>query len=232
MYIYSVYSTLGSAVKILGAEHSIIRPELYSRVLLPLEAVSFLLQLVGFGVMFSGSTLDGGLGSTATKGAYVVLTGLVIQFVTLIEALTMLLIVLFRSLKALHKYGYTTFHKDVGYISLTTRFVLFASMAPTALVCILSRLAYRIAEFSGPLNSGLAANESAFIGLEGFFVAYALVALVVFHPGVFMDDGKSRAHAYVEDRLPFFNHQNNLEEVRRVYIEQERRISGNSAWAM
>ena len=48
---------------------------------------------------------------------------------------------------------------------------------------IFIRSCFRVAELKGGFDSGLANNQSLFIGLESTMVTIACIALTVFHPG-------------------------------------------------
>ncbi|GJC92064.1 sphingoid long-chain base transporter RSB1 [Colletotrichum higginsianum] len=221
----SIYVCLAPMVRILGTEHSLVRPELYTAILLPLDALALLLQVAGLAVGFRN----------------IVLAGLAVQLATLVAAGLLLASVLLRAARSHRRYGYTTFHRDVGYVPLTRRFRIFAAAVPSAMVVLFGRMCFRVAEhaegFQGPLATG-GGGEGLFVGLEGFLVAYALAVVVGCHPALFLRDGKMVSRIEAE---PFVGidgvggvvrgaeHERDLEELSKVYQrhheEEEERLS-------
>ncbi|KAI3545001.1 sphingoid long-chain base transporter RSB1 [Colletotrichum filicis] len=172
-------------------------------------------------------------------GAKIVLAGLAVQFATLVAAGLSLAFILLRAARSYHQYGYTTFHRDVGYVPLTGRFRIFAGAVPSAMVVLFGRMCFRVAEyaegFRGPLARG--GGEGLFLGLEGFLIGYALLAIVGCHPALFLKDGKMVSRIESE---PFVgidgvgstggngDHERDLEELSKVYQrhhEEEQRLS-------
>ncbi|KAK0381564.1 sphingoid long-chain base transporter RSB1 [Colletotrichum paranaense] len=238
----SIYVCLAPMVRILGTEHSFIKPELYTTILLPLDGLALLLQIVGLGIGFQNvpytlSSQDSYAPNDV--GAKIVLAGLAVQFATLVAAGLSLAFILLRAARSYHQYGYTTFHRDVGYVPLTGRFRIFAGAVPSAMVVLFGRMCFRVAEyaegFRGPLARG--GGEGLFLGLEGFLIGYALLAIVGCHPALFLKDGKMVSRIESE---PFVgidgvgstggngDHERDLEELSKVYQrhhEEEQRLS-------
>ncbi|KAK6226911.1 sphingoid long-chain base transporter RSB1 [Colletotrichum tabaci] len=241
----SIYVCLAPMVRILGTEHSLVRPELYTAFLLPLDALALLLQVAGLAVGFRNVPYTLGPGDAYAPddaGAKIVLTGLAVQLSTLVAAGLLLASVLLRAARSHRRYGYTTFHRDVGYVPLTRRFRIFAAAVPSAMVVLFGRMCFRVAEhaegFRGPLaTGGGGGGEGLFVGLEGFLVAYALAVVVGCHPALFLRDGKMVSRIEAE---PFVGidgvggavrgaeHERDLEELSKVYQrhhEEEEQLS-------
>ncbi|KAK1729359.1 hypothetical protein CaCOL14_002635 [Colletotrichum acutatum] len=238
----SIYVCLAPMIRILGTEHSFIKPELYTTILLPLDGLALLLQIVGLGVSFQNVpyTLSPQASyAPSDVGAKIVLAGLAVQLATLVAAGLYLASILLRAARSYRQYGYTTFHRDVGYVPLTGRFRIFAGAVPSAMVVLFGRMCFRVAEyaegFQGPLAR--AGGEGLFLGLEGFLVGYALLAIVGCHPALFLKDGKMVSRIESE---PFVgidgvgstggngDHERDLEELSKVYQrhhEEEQRLS-------
>ncbi|EFQ26196.1 sphingoid long-chain base transporter RSB1 [Colletotrichum graminicola] len=237
----SIYVCLAPMVRILGTEHSFVKPELYTVILLPLDGLALLLQVAGLAVGFRNvpyTLASGDSYAPDAAGARIVLAGLALQLATLVATGLFLASVLLRAARAHHRYGYTTFHRDVGYVPLTGRFRIFAGAVPSAMLVLFGRLCFRVAEYAegwgGPLAMG---GEGLFVGLEGFLVCYALLAIVGCHPALFLKDGKMVSRIEAE---PFVGihvtgsvgqgaeHERDMEEMSKVYQrhhEEERRLS-------
>ncbi|KAK1636913.1 sphingoid long-chain base transporter RSB1 [Colletotrichum phormii] len=238
----SIYVCLAPMVRILGTEHSFIKPELYSTILLPLDGLALLLQIVGLGIGFQNvpytlSPQDSYAPNDV--GAKIVLAGLAVQLATLVAAGLSLAFILLRAARSYRQYGYTTFHRDVGYVPLTGRFRIFAGAVPSAMVVLFGRMCFRVAEyaegFRGPLTRG--GGEGLFLGLEGFLVGYTLLAIVGCHPALFLKDGKMVSRIESESFVGIDgvgstggngDHERDLEELSKVYQrhhEEEQRLS-------
>ncbi|GKT41992.1 sphingoid long-chain base transporter RSB1 [Colletotrichum spaethianum] len=237
----SIYVCLAPMVRIVGTEHSFIKPELYTVILLPLDGLALLLQIIGLAVGFQNvpyTLTSKGSYNPNAAGANIILAGLVIQLATLVATGLFLASVLIRAARSYRQYGYTTFHRDVGYVPLTGRFRIFAGAVPSAMVVLFGRMCFRIAEYAEGWRGPLATSgEGLFIGLEGFLVGYALLAIVGCHPALFLKDGKMVSRIEAE---PFVGidsvgsvgqrgeHERDLEELSKVYQrhhEEEQRLS-------
>ncbi|KAK1994668.1 sphingoid long-chain base transporter RSB1 [Colletotrichum falcatum] len=240
----SIYVCLAPMVRVLGTEHSFVKPELYAVVLLPLDGLALHLQVAGLAVGFRNvpyALVPGDPFAPDAAGARVVLAGLALQLATLAAAGLLLASVLLRAARAHRRYGYTTFHRDVGYVPLTGRFRVFTAAVPSAMVVLFGRLCFRVAEHAegwrGPLATGGGGGEELFVVLEGFLVGYALLAVVGCHPALFLRDGKMVSRIEAE---PFVGvdsagsvgrggeHGRDLEEMSKVYRrhhEEEQRLS-------
>ncbi|TEA16587.1 Uncharacterized protein C8034_v012383 [Colletotrichum sidae] len=233
----SIYSTLSSIIHTLGPEHSVLAPHLYAAILIPLDALSLLLQIAGLAVGFRPtpqvlsptSTL-----TTSPAGAKIVTAGLVLHLATLTFAGLLLASVLLRAARSFRRYGYTTFHRTVGYVALPPRFRILLVAVSSALVVLFGRLAFRVAEYAEGFAGALARDgEGMFVGLDGFLVAYALVAVVGCHPAVFLGDGivgdeRTAAGGRLAPGREMGEAEAGLEELRKVYrvhCEEEERLS-------
>jgi hypothetical protein len=83
---------------------------------------------------------------------------------------------------------------------------------------------YRITTLVGGPGGSLARDQGLFLGVEGFLVALALLFGIACHPGVFTWD---RNRDTADESLPFVA--GNLEEVSRVYKEQDRVLARNAS---
>jgi hypothetical protein len=189
---HSMYSCLAEIARILGPEHSPMRPQIFRLFFPPQGATALVLQVTGFAIAFSDSEIQTGLGKNERAGLWIVISGLALQLATLVIALIFLAIMFLGARKAHRRYGYTTFHRDVGYVPLTFRFQVFLAVLIMACLCIFSRLIYKIAALTDGLQAGMAMDEGMFNGFEGLVLGYAMASLVVCYPGVFLEDGKRR----------------------------------------
>lgn len=163
------------------------------------DILAALLQGIGLGLTFTGAVPAGTWGiilpPTAPAGQSVLFAGLFLQSLGLAGALACLTITYIKAGKADRKYGYTTFHRDgAGYVPLNPRSKTFLAILPLAATCVLVRCTYRAAAaFAGLLESAIARDETLWLVAEGVLLTEAMVTLAVFHPAIWLDDGKVTA---------------------------------------
>ena len=180
-----------------------------------MAALTLILQITGFAIAFADSTIDN-MAAKSQPGIWVVVAGLTVQMTALLAALCLIGIVYLNAAAAYRKYGYTTFHRDVGYVPLDRRFQVFLAVLPVACVCVLIRLVYRINSFAQGLRGEWSMDQGMFIGFEGFLVVYALSMLSVCHPSVFMRDGMRGG---VDSETKFSKGERDLDEAGKPYVQ-------------
>ena len=136
----------------------------------------------------------------------------------LITCFVLLGVVFVRAAKAQRQYGYTTFHKEQGYVPLSSRFKTFLAVLPLAAASVLARCLYRVGFFYGGLKGSVAQNQAMYIGCEGILLVEAMVALTVFHPALWLDDGK-RIGEDVDSRGHSRDVEESLGEVSRLILK-------------
>lgn len=83
------------------------------------------------------------------------------------------------------------YYKAGGRALASIRLRLFVTFLGLAILLILARCAYRVAELSEGYQGDLIHDEPLFIGLEGVLIAVAVLALCIGHPGfVFLPSEK------------------------------------------
>ncbi|ORY65980.1 RTA-like protein, partial [Pseudomassariella vexata] len=177
----AMYTTVPKVVQIIGKEHSLIRPDIYGY-LVAIDLVAILVQLVGFIVTFSDLTAVDGLGPSAEKGASVIAAGAGVQFLALASFSVLFTIVIFKASMAYHEFGYTTFHKDRGYVLLGGKFKARVGMMMAATMCLLTRGVFRIMALADGLDGSISRNEALFVVFDGLLVAAAILCLLGLHP--------------------------------------------------
>lgn len=206
----SIYTVLHDIICVVGEEHSPIKPSLYRLILLPIDGFALAFQIIGCAVAFSDFTSDvSGPRFTDPKdaelfsqGLYIVTTGLVIQLVGLVAAAALMAVVTFRCILATREHGYTTFHRDLGYVPLPLSLRAMSLGLALATVLLLVRQFARIAELS---QGDFSTDEDRFIGLESVMAVLALVLVAACHPGLLLqgigrDARRGSAESYASSR--------------------------------
>ncbi|KAI1871673.1 hypothetical protein JX265_005659 [Neoarthrinium moseri] len=167
-YTAAIYVTLAASIKYFAPSLSRFRPNLIYWVFISSDLVCLVLQAAG------------GALSTSTAGASQ--TGVDMALVGL--SLQVLCMVVFCALFGDYLYRY--FRSDIyrfGAAKLGARPKLFFAFLALAIVLILARCAYRLAELHNGYRGGLIRDEGLFIGLEGVMVICAVFCLTIGHPG-------------------------------------------------
>ncbi|RYC55429.1 hypothetical protein CHU98_g10778 [Xylaria longipes] len=183
-YTAAIYVTITRAVENLDESLSRIKPKLYYLIFIFCDILALTLQAVG-GALSSISN-----GANAA-GVNLALTGLIFQVVTLLAFVALLADYLFR------------YFRDKPAATVSAPFKLFLGSLSVAILLILVRCAYRVAELSSGYDGALFHDEPLFIGLEGVLIVLAVVALCTGHPGfVFNGDRANIIKTYSPSLMP------------------------------
>ncbi|KAK2048658.1 RTA1 like protein [Colletotrichum somersetense] len=180
----AIYLCIRQIVTAFEPKNSRIPPEWYTRIFIPCDLTSLVLQAVGGAL---ASVAHHRNQSTRT-GDNVMLAGLAFQVFTML---------VFMIVAA--DFGLRTYLRARGAhlpnISITLdnrpamvclrasrRFKAFLAALGLATVCIFARCIFRVVELSGGWTGPLMARQDLFIAFEGVMIATAVLALNFFHP--------------------------------------------------
>ncbi|KAI0114383.1 RTA1-domain-containing protein [Nemania sp. FL0031] len=188
----AIYVCIGRIADYLGRGKFNINPRLYARVFIPGDVLALLIQSSGGGVSVTEDVDPNGGVST---GQGIIIAGLTLQVVSLTIFFILFLGViwptdLFRSNRA------RRLDRD------DKRVRMFIVLILIAIVLIIGRSAFRVAEFSGGIFGSLGHNEILFIVFDGFPVAIATSLMVIFHP-MHMIPTTPRSNKFVGQELRF-----------------------------
>ncbi|KAI0908300.1 RTA1-domain-containing protein [Ustulina deusta] len=188
----AIYVCIGRIADYLGRGKFNIRPNLYARIFIPSDIFALLIQASGGGVSFTEEVpLDGGI----STGQGVIIAGLTLQVVSL----TVFFILFMGIIWPANLFRPKKYEKLDQDDKRVRNFILYIL---TAIILIIGRSAFRVAEFSGGIFGPLGHNESLFIIFDGFPIAIATSLMVVFHP-VYMLPTTPRAGNFVGQELRF-----------------------------
>ncbi|KAI1372980.1 RTA1-domain-containing protein [Hypoxylon crocopeplum] len=160
----AIYVTMAKIVQSLDPSLSRLKPNLYYVVFIISDVFALTLQGVGGGL----STSSSGQSQAAVDLS---LVGLVFQVCSM---------TVFCGLLADYVIRYS---KSGGQALANARLRHFLISLVAAMVLILVRCAYRVAELSEGYTGDVLHNEPLFIGLEGVLMVVAVLALCIGHPG-------------------------------------------------
>ncbi|QRD93277.1 RTA1 domain protein [Aspergillus flavus] len=152
-----IYLTLKHIILSLGPEHSRLKPKLFTWIFIGCDIGSLILQAAGGGVAAAAGSEQVDL---LNAGNDIIITGIAFQVATIS--------------------GEKARDGGNGRIKL----VVFADIF--AYLTVLIRCIYRIPEMAGGWGNPLMQKEDEFLVLDGMMVALAVLALTVFHPGLFL----------------------------------------------
>ncbi|KAH8890888.1 hypothetical protein GQ53DRAFT_841855 [Thozetella sp. PMI_491] len=232
-----------NAVRALGQEHSPLSARLYSRLFIPVDAVAVVIQGLGLAIMFADSSPAAHkLGpSGPSSGKFVVVAGLALQLLSLLAEMILFIIVCARAFGANRRYGHTTFHSERGYVRLRVLFRILLVALPVVSAFIMLRGAYQILAFANELKGDFATNENYFLIANGAFLIFALAALGLFHPTLWLhvdmraSSSSAEVRSLIESTRPREKQRRrseaveNLEEVSTLLRAHHRSISAGSS---
>ncbi|KAI8626537.1 RTA1-domain-containing protein [Xylariaceae sp. FL1651] len=167
----AIYVCIGRIADYLGRGAFNINPRLYSRVFIPSDAFALLVQASGGGVSFTEEIPKGGI----TTGQGIIVGGLALQVVSLTVFFVLFIGVIWPTDIFRPKHSNEATRED----KRVKAFIIYLSLA---IILVIGRSAFRVAEFSQGIFGGLVHNELLFIIFDGFPIAIATSLLVAFHP--------------------------------------------------
>ncbi|KAI1738632.1 RTA1-domain-containing protein [Xylaria scruposa] len=187
----AIYVCIGRIADYLGRGKFNIRPRLYARIFIPSDIFALLIQASGGGVSFGETPpVDGGV----STGQSIIIAGLTLQVVSLAIFFVLFMGVIWPA--NLFGRGSARLDRDDKRVK---KFIILISIA---IVLIVGRSAFRVAEFSEGIFGSLGHNEPLFIIFDGFPISIATSILVIFHP-IYMLPTTPRAGKFVGQELRF-----------------------------
>ncbi|KAG9243415.1 putative sphingoid long-chain base transporter RSB1 [Calycina marina] len=186
-----IYLCLRRIVYAFGPENSRIRPESYTRIFIPCDLISLLLQAAGGGIASAKSHAD----EDPTVGNNIMIAGLAFQVLTLTVFMALCIDFAIRTRSRYRQLGQAAFDQSPVFIKLRQgwRFKGFLFALTLATICVFWRSVYRVAELSEGWTGSLIRKQWLFVGFEGVMVIVACFSLNLFHPAYTFVDGMEGA---------------------------------------
>ncbi|KAK3991202.1 RTA1 like protein-domain-containing protein [Cladorrhinum sp. PSN332] len=177
-----IYSCLAKLVLIYGEGNSRLKAAWYTRIFIPCDFISLVLQAVGGA--FASMAEDK---ETLDLGTNIMIAGLVWQVFTLVMFVVCCVDFALRVQRRKKQLGEEA-ALDKSRAALTIRsskmFKGFLWALGISTLAILWRSSYRVAELSEGFEGPLMAEQDLFIGFESVMIAVSVLVLNVFHPSV------------------------------------------------
>ncbi|KAG6016353.1 hypothetical protein E4U54_001659 [Claviceps lovelessii] len=176
------YLCLRRIVAAFGAENSRLKPEQYTRIFIPCDIISLVLQATG-GALASLAVQDH---ESPDDGSNIMVAGLGFQVFTTVAFIAASVDFVLRIRRRRKVLGAATLSQEPRLVRMrgTLRFKLFLGGLAAATVLILWRSCFRVAELSEGWSGAIMADEVMFVGFEGVLVLLAALILNVLHPGI------------------------------------------------
>ncbi|KAI0198884.1 RTA1-domain-containing protein [Astrocystis sublimbata] len=170
----SLYVCIGQIANFLGRGALNISPRLYSRVFIPCDIIALVVQGAGGAISVTEEVTTTGV----TPGSALVIAGLTFQLISLTIFFLLFGAVLWPS---------SIWHPASSDLPLrqAKRIRTFAILIIVAILLIIGRSAFRVAELSEGVRGDLIHDELLFIIFDGFPIALATGIIVAAHP-IFM----------------------------------------------
>ncbi|UPK89664.1 hypothetical protein LCI18_000599 [Fusarium solani-melongenae] len=162
-YTASIYVTLSKTIVFFAPELSRFKPQLFYWIFIPFDIVCLVLQAAG-GAMSTSSDND--------VGVDISMAGLILQ-----------VIILFLFIVAFSDYM-IRYWRSGRAANFGWRLKAFFAGLSAAIILILTRCIYRVAELKDGYDGELIKHEIPFIILEGVMIVLAAIALCFGHPGL------------------------------------------------
>jgi len=175
-----IYLCLRRIVYAFGPENSRISPEAYTRIFIPCDFFSLILQATGGGMASVASHSN----RSPDSGDNIMVAGLAFQVFTLLIFMILCMDFALRTHKRYKSMGQSAFDQSPAFIKLreSWRFKGFLVALTLATICIFWRSVYRVVELSEGWTGQLIRRQWLFVGFEGVMVIVACLALNIFHP--------------------------------------------------
>ncbi|KAI2619656.1 RTA1-domain-containing protein [Hypoxylon sp. NC1633] len=178
-----IYLCIRRIVFAFGPENSRIPPKFYTRIFIPCDIVSLILQAAGGGLASSAFHT----GKTTDVGDNIMIAGLSFQVFTLLVFMALSADFFLNTSRRRRALGSAAaLDQDPALVALraSPMFRGFLAALVLSTVCVFWRSVFRVAELSHGWTGPLMARQDLFIGFEGVMITVAVWALNLFHPAL------------------------------------------------
>jgi len=177
-----IYLCLRRIVYAFGPENSRISPEAYTRIFIPCDLMSLLLQAAGGGIASAASHSN----KSPTLGDNIMVAGLAFQVFTLLIFMILCIDFALRTKKRYAALGSSALDQNPLFVKMrhSLQFKGFLVTLILATICIFWRSVYRVVELGEGWTGHLIREQWLFVGFEGVMVIVACLALNAFNPAV------------------------------------------------
>ncbi|EJT79167.1 hypothetical protein GGTG_04255 [Gaeumannomyces tritici R3-111a-1] len=184
-----IYLCLRRIVHVFGPQNSRIPHEYYTRIFIPCDLISLILQATGGAITSAAAQYN----EPTSDGDNIMIAGLAFQVFTMFCFIACALDFFWRVWKqsgsrdTASKADFVSVPDEHGArakVRSSPRFRGFLAALALATLCVFWRCVYRVVELAQGWDGPLMARQDLFIGCEGVMIAVACLVLNVFHPAL------------------------------------------------
>ncbi|KAI8957710.1 RTA1-domain-containing protein [Daldinia sp. FL1419] len=177
-----IYLCIRRIVFAFGPGNSRIPPKYYTRIFIPCDIISLILQAAGGGIASSAFHT----GHSTDTGDNIMIAGLAFQVFTLLMFMILSTDFLIHTLRRRRTLGSAALDQEPALVAMrkSWMFKAFPSALALSTICIFWRSVFRVAELSGGWAGPLMGRQDLFIGFEGVMITVAVSVLNIFHPSL------------------------------------------------
>ncbi|KAH8890724.1 RTA1 like protein, partial [Thozetella sp. PMI_491] len=178
-----IYVCLRRIVALLGEDASRIPPVWYTRIFIPCDVLSLILQATGGGMAASEAR---GFSGSVDTGNYIMIASLSLQVFTLLIFIVLagdFLIRVYRKQRHLRPRSYGPTPSFLSLWGMTGFYGTLTSLAIST-IYIFWRSVFRVAELSDGWTGSLMGRQDLFIGFEGVMISVTVMVLNLWHPAL------------------------------------------------
>ncbi|OTA99449.1 hypothetical protein M426DRAFT_269225 [Hypoxylon sp. CI-4A] len=178
-----IYLCIRQIVFAFGPENSRLPPKYYTRIFIPCDIISLLLQAAGGGL----ASNEFHTGNSTDLGSNIMITGLSFQVFTLLVFIVLCLDFLINIIRRRRSMGSAAaLSQDPALVAVRKSWMFRGFLVALAVstVCIFWRSVFRVAELTDGWASPLMGRQDLFVGFEGVMITVAVWVLNIFHPSL------------------------------------------------
>ncbi|KAH7112748.1 RTA1 like protein-domain-containing protein [Dactylonectria estremocensis] len=181
-----IYLCLRRIVSAFGPENSRLPPEYYTRIFIPCDVISLILQALGGGMASVASHNK----ESPDAGSNIMIAGLAFQVITIVGFILASTDFALRTVRRHRALGDSALDQrpELVRVRNSRRFKACLAALGLATFCILWRSAFRVAELSEGWEGPIMGDQGMFIGFEGVLIVVAVWVLNIFHPAFCMKE--------------------------------------------
>lgn len=217
-----IYYLLAKFIMIYGTKFAIMKPMWYSYIFIVCDVVSLVIQAAGGGLAATSLTAN----KSTESGTHVMVAGLAFQVFSM-SIYIGLYIHFFHKIRFFHPQQHkeldSQFNPAYKHLRSGKLFRYFPYILFAAVIFVYVRCIYRVVELAEGWTGYLITHEVYFMILDAVMMGLAILALLIFHPGLVLD---GRNESIPVKGMKNYKAKDNIEE-KDNYLDQQVDVEKN-----